>query len=218
MKKTRPELNINFWPGFSDLLISIVLMLILYLFVQEITFYLSDAYRQQMVKKTQEEFKKELKYALGADSTIIHSITEEGVNQKISFRSSFLFETGKTEFKNKQSEELIRKIGRVLQKRVKDKTISQIVVEGHTNSLTYMGDKFGNWRLSALRAVTVVKILDEMGIRPNYNQLGKEIKSPSRLISISGFAQYDYVPDETGKEDLEESKRIQFLLVYSLSK
>jgi len=211
MRKSQAH-ELNYWPSFSDLLIAVILMLILYLFIQEVNFYLSEAYLQQKMKDRQKEFRHTIRNALGPDSVAISNIEEIGVNQTISFQSSFLFDDGKWTFRDKKSRELIEKIVPVLISAIDSNDVQQIVVEGHTNSKPYKG-KYGNWELASNRAVTVIKLLLEMGIE---SQTGTDHNSPSRLLSISGFADRDFVPTKEQTEDMEESKRIQFSLVYTL--
>lgn len=214
MSKRRDEPELNIWPGFSDLLIAVILMLILYLFLQEITFRLSEAYKFERMRNHQIEFKEKLVTTLGEDSTIIADIDEDGTIQKISFKSAFLFESGRTQFKDGRSKDWIAQIGNVIKKVVHKGYINTIVVEGHTNSRPFQG-RFGNWRLSAMRALEVVKILDELELHKAVPKNGRQ-DHPSRILSLSGFGKYDYVPDKSGNEDFEESKRIQFTLEYDL--
>lgn len=188
----KKSLEVNIWPGFSDLLIAMVLMLILYLFLQEITFRLSEAYKLEQMRIRQGNFKEDLFKALGPDSVIIADISEETTIQKISFRSAFLFDEGKTEFKDIRSADLIRRIGEVIKVYVERNYFNTVVVEGHTNSRAFNRSKFNNWPLSALRAVTVMRILDGLNIRSKTAD-GRE--RPSRILSIAGFAYHDYVQD-----------------------
>jgi flagellar motor protein MotB len=153
----------------------------------------------------------DVRTSLGNNANVIDHDTLIGTNHTILFKESFLFDQGKDEFKDSHSEELIRKIGGVLLKYVQDSTVFRIVVEGHTNSDAMKGDPYGNWRLSSMRAVRVVKILDDMGI---LNAFQNKKDGPSRLLSVAGYSQYDYVPNRNGREDKEASKRIQISLEY----
>ena len=76
----------NYWPTFSDLGISIIFILIIYLILQQITFFLTDAYKLQKIKEYQTEFVKELKFDLGKDSSIISGVINDDKNQIISFK------------------------------------------------------------------------------------------------------------------------------------
>jgi len=206
----------NYWPTFSDLGISIIFILILYLILQQITFYLTDAYKLQKIAQYQIEFIKELKNDLGKDSVIISNVKNDNKNQIISFKETFLFDNGKSEFKSPASKDFIIKIGRVIEKFAKMGKLERLIVEGHTDSTPINFDEFGNWNLSANRAVTVVRILDEINIREAFRQGGE--KKPSRALSISGYSQYDYKskPESETLEDKEASRRIQFFLEYKM--
>jgi len=53
---------------------------------------------------------------------------------------------------------------------------AQIAIEGHTDAVSYVGQKFTNWELSTARASAARQILESEDI------------SPDRLIRVSGFA------------------------------
>ncbi len=207
----------NYWPTFSDLGISIIFILIIYLILQQITFFLTDAYKLQKIKHTQNEFVIELKNGLGKDSSIISSIINDDKNQIISFKETFLFDNGKSEFKSSASKDFIIKVGKVIAKYAEYGKLARLIVEGHTDSSPINYDPFGNWNLSANRAVTVVRILDEIKIRDAFRQGGENM--PSRTLSISGYSQYDFIPNSTDstKENKEASRRIQFFLEFKIN-
>lgn len=206
----------NYWPTFSDLGISIIFILVLYLILQQVTFYLTDAFKLQEIYKYQLDFEKELKTDLGKDSSIINSVVNDNKNQIISFKETFLFDNGLWEFKSPASKNFIIKVGRVIEKYAKSGKLARLIVEGHTDSTPITYDPFGNWNLSANRAVTVVKILDEINIRDAFRQGGQ--KKPSRALSISGYSQYDYINKNENEsiEDKEASRRIQFFLEFKI--
>jgi chemotaxis protein MotB len=53
---------------------------------------------------------------------------------------------------------------------------AQIAIEGHTDAVSYVGQKFTNWELSTARASAARIVLEKEGI------------SPDRLVRVSGFA------------------------------
>jgi len=210
--KNKKEYSFNYWPSFTDVLITVVFILIMFFFLLVLR-----VYQEQLINfnEIREMVMKDLRDNLDNDANIIDRDTLVGTNHTIIFKESFLFKTGEDVFKDSKSENLIRIIGRVLNKYVKSGTIARIVVEGHTNSIPITGDKYGNWTLSTNRAVRVVKTLDEIGI---LNFIRENNKHPSRVLSVAGYSQYDFVQGENGNEDLEASKRIQIFIEYQYRK
>lgn len=212
MNKEGSGEEFNFWPSFSDLTITVLFLVILLFFV--VVLKLAQSFPTDEIEKTRTELISEIKRTLGSDSTILGKDTLVGSNHTIIFKSAFLFPEGQSNFKDAKSENLIRKIAEVIKKFVTQEKITRIVVEGHTNSNKTGNDPMGNWSLASNRAITVVKIFDSIGIRGP----STTTKGPSRLLSISGYSEYDYVPvsAKVKDEDLEASKRIQIFLEYSV--
>jgi flagellar motor protein MotB len=213
-KRKKEELIYNFWPNFADLAIVTIFLLLLFVVIQVIDVKLSDAERMREIYEKQREVISKIKNNLGSDSTIILKDSVNKVNQTISFSGSFLFKEGLPVFKNEKSKNLITNIGKVLKAEVEKDLISRIIIEGHTNNRIIAKDPlYGNWTLSAERAIAIVKLFDQIGIKINNSQNSNR---PSRVLSIAGFSQYDYVPlpKDSTKEDEELSKRIQLSLEY----
>lgn len=212
MSKSEGGEEFNFWPSFSDLTITVLFLVILLFFV--VVLKLAQSFPTDEIEKTRNELISDIKSTLGSDSTILGKDTLVGSNHTIIFKSAFLFPEGQSNFKDEKSENLIRKIATVIKKYVSQGKITRIVVEGHTNSNKTGNDPMGNWTLASNRAITVVKIFDSIGIRGP----STTTKAPSRLLSIAGYSEYDYVPEGSSKtqEDFEASKRIQIFLEYNV--
>lgn len=210
MKQNYKSEEFNFWPSLSDLSITVLFLVILFFFI--VVLKLAQSFPTDEIERTRRSLISEMKYALGTDSTILGKDTLIGANHTLIFNSAFLFPEGGYYFKDLRSENMITTIASVIKKYVETGKISRIVIEGHTNSNIMGNDPMGNWTLSSNRAITVVKIFDKIGIRQkNFRDTG-----PSRLLSISGYSSYDYVPfnDKLKTENLEDSKRIQIFLEY----
>ncbi|MCX6170617.1 MAG: OmpA family protein [Ignavibacteriales bacterium] len=215
MKKKPEEVDFNFWPSLSDLTIMVMFILILFMFVLVIKNYLS--FPVEEIQKNRDGLMRSIKQSLGRDSTIIDRDILIGTNHTIVFKDAFLFQSGKDLFASDKSEDFIRKVGQAIKKYVAENKISRVVVEGHTNDLPYNGSVFKNWYLSANRAIKIIEIFDKEGVREAKKE---ESSKPSRLLSIAGYAQYDYVTkkSELGEEDEEASKRIQIFIEYKIGK
>ena len=212
MSKSEGGEEFNFWPSFSDLTITVLFLVILLFFV--VVLKLAQSFPTDEIEKTRNELIGDIKRTLGSDSTILGRDTLMGSNHTIIFKSAFLFPEGQSNFKDEKSENLIRKIATVIKKYVSQEKITRIVVEGHTNSNKTGNDPMGNWTLASNRAITVVKIFDSIGIRGP----SATTKAPSRLLSIAGYSEYDYVPEGSSetREDFEASKRIQIFIEYNV--
>ncbi|GAB1442391.1 hypothetical protein MASR2M39_12260 [Ignavibacteriales bacterium] len=212
MNKEGSEEEFNFWPSFSDLTITVLFLVILLFFV--VVLQLAQSFPTAEIEKTRKDLITEMKQTLGPDSTILGKDTLVGSNHTIIFKSAFLFPEGQSNFKDEKSENFIRKIAEVIKKFVNQGKITRIVVEGHTNSNKTGYDPMGNWSLASNRAITVVKIFDSIGIRGP----STTTKGPSRLLSIAGYSEYDFVPGGTkdSTEDFEASKRIQMFIEYNV--
>jgi flagellar motor protein MotB len=205
------ENTFNFWPSFSDVFMSILFILILFLFLLVIKVYLLELID---VKAVSQELLTNIKNSLGQDSTIIAGDALSANNHTILFKDSFLFDQGKSEFKDAKSKEFIKIIANEIRKFVEAGRISEIVVEGHTNSDKFRNDPYGNWSLSSSRAVTVVRVLDEAGIIKSFL---KDSTNSTRILSVSGYSQYDFIHEDSQvNENKEASKRIQISIKYKI--
>lgn len=205
------EVSYNFWPTYADLIITLLFIVILYFILQALKSNYETKFSLKTMQRWQQEFYDTLKVKwpdkIGKDST-------NGNIQTITFRAELLFEEGEyKKFRSNESETLIEDFAIILKEFAKSHKIVKCTIEGHTNSNGYL-HQGGNWNLGALRAQKIIEIFDKNNLRssfPNFNE-----KKPSREISISSFAENDFVPYQDGTENKDESKRIQFTLEYSI--
>jgi len=111
-----------------------------------------------------------------------------------------LFDSGKTTIKP-QGLEVLERVGSILLD-VKDKAIS---IEGHTDDVP-IGAELSkqyptNWELSAVRATTVARYLQEkIGINPGQ-------------LSAIGYGEYQSVASNESEEGRAKNRRIEIVLV-----
>jgi chemotaxis protein MotB len=114
--------------------------------------------------------------------------------------SAVLFESGKYEV----SEDGLTTLGEVAKvlSQIKDR---EFQVAGHTDDVPVTTKALeDNWNLSALRAVAVVRALQQMGVAP-------------KSLSASGYSEYSpAVPNDT-KEHKAENRRIEIILMPNLN-
>ena len=128
------------------------------------------------------------------------TITQLRGKLKVNMLDEILFDSGKTTIKP-QGVEVLERVGSILLN-VKDKAIS---IEGHTDDVPIgaeLSKKYPtNWELSAVRATTVARYLQEtIGIDPG-------------LLSAIGYGEYQPVAPNEEEEGRAKNRRIEIVLV-----
>jgi chemotaxis protein MotB len=149
------------------------------------------------LQKTREEIENSLKDQIAQKNIKIEEI--EG-KLKVTFVDKILFDSGSVKIKPKGREVLL-----TLADSFKDNKKQSIVVEGHTDDVqigSALQDRFPtNWELSAARATSVVRFLQEKGTI-----------EPERLTA-SGFSFYKSVDTNETDEGRKQNRRIEIILI-----
>ncbi|OGR96904.1 MAG: hypothetical protein A2902_00710 [Elusimicrobia bacterium RIFCSPLOWO2_01_FULL_64_13] len=161
--------------------------------------------------RVEEEKAKEVQKLKGTYDSLVSDMEKEiqqgsiqitRLRDKLSVNliDKILFDSGEAAV-NKQGEEVLDKVANVL-KKVQDK---QIRIEGHTDNVRIGGalkETFPtNWELSAARATTVTRYLqDKGGIDP-------------KLLSAAGYSEYRPIADNGAPEGRSKNRRIEITLV-----
>lgn len=114
--------------------------------------------------------------------------------------SAVLFESGKYEV----SENGLTTLGEVAKvlSQIKDR---EFQVAGHTDDVPVTTKSLvDNWNLSALRAVAVVRALQEMGVSP-------------KNLSASGYSEYSPMVKNDSKDHQAQNRRIEIILMPNLN-
>ena len=114
--------------------------------------------------------------------------------------SAVLFESGKYEV----SEDGLTTLGAVAKvlSQIKDR---EFQVAGHTDDVPVTTKALeDNWNLSALRAVAVVRALQQMGVNP-------------KNLSASGYSEYSPTVPNDSKEHKASNRRIEIILMPNLN-
>ena len=128
------------------------------------------------------------------------TITQLRGKLKVNMLDEILFDSGKTTIKP-QGIEVLDRVGRILLD-VKDRTIS---IEGHTDNVPIgpeLSKKYPtNWELSAARATTVARYLQEKtGINPS-------------VLSATGYGEFQPVATNETEEGQAKNRRIDIVLI-----
>jgi chemotaxis protein MotB len=149
------------------------------------------------LEKTRQEIENSLKEQIAQKNIKIEEI--EG-KLKVTFVDKILFDSGSVKIKPKGREVLL-----TLAESFKENEAQSIVVEGHTDDVqigSALQDRFPtNWELSAARATSVVRFLQEKGTI-----------APERLTA-SGYSFYKPVDTNETDEGRKQNRRIEIILI-----
>jgi chemotaxis protein MotB len=110
--------------------------------------------------------------------------------------TDILFDTGKPDIKD-DGKVALAEVAEAL------KTVSgrRFQVAGHTDTLPIKTKDFpSNWELSTARAVAVVKLLVEKGVKPD-------------VVSAAGYAEFDPANSNTNEKGRTKNRRIEIVIV-----
>ncbi|WP_227938280.1 OmpA family protein [Alkalihalobacillus deserti] len=202
----------DFWPSFTDVLSTILLVVLLFLIA--IILNREDVLAEK--EKTIDAQEEVINYFIGIHADIIEDLEKEFAETDlkieidketgaIKFQNDLLFETGKDRIRQVFKDDLevfIPAYFSVLYGQYGDH-IAEIVVEGHTDDV---GSFMSNLELSQRRAFSVVHYIlsDEFGDFPHKDLVKNTITANGRSKS-----QLRYLED--GKTvDRENSRRVEF--------
>lgn len=138
-----------------------------------------------------------LKREVGFDDPDIQINVEKGV-VFISIADKMLFKTASYEVSDR-AKEVLAKVAKV----VNSKPDFECMVEGHTDNVPYRssnGILLDNWDLSVKRATSIVRVLQELGVKP------------SQLIA-AGRAEYVPLVDNITSENRATNRRTRVLVL-----
>jgi flagellar motor protein MotB len=186
------------WSVLSDLAITIVLVLVLYIVLQFIKTFRESFINAELARR-QDSVRVLVRAAAPRDSQLkVDSLAPD--RQRITFSTELLFETCRATLKP-EGADLLRQVGRVLGERAG--YFEAVQVEGHTDRRPIRGQGVdcpyaSNWELSSARATRVVTLFSGESLIAN------------ELLSATGRSEYHPV-DSTA---LDPNRRIELLLLY----
>lgn len=202
------DISNSYWISYSDLLASLLLCFILFLVVFAIT--------NQEATEAMEQKDQMINERIGVKSRIIHELViafqdsnlDMSIDQQtgaITFNGGVFFDTNSTTISptgRKNLETFIPKyVGVLLSEPFRDE-VSQIIIEGHTDTT---GGYLYNLRLSQGRASAVVEAIydNQFPDFPHKEHLQKVITANGRSYSIP-------IKTKDGKIDAAKSRRVEF--------
>jgi outer membrane protein OmpA-like peptidoglycan-associated protein len=186
------------WSVLSDLAITIVLVLVVYIVLQFVQTFRERAINAELVKR-QATMRQAIESAI-ARRWEVRVDSQAPDRQRVTFSSELLFEPCKAVLKP-DGEALLRALGEVLGREAG--VLEAIQVEGHTDSLPVRRQGTGcpypsNWELSSARATRVVTLFSAQNL----------VASPK--LSAIGRAEFHPVV----KDALDPNRRIELILLY----
>lgn len=192
----RDKMEFNFWPSFTDLMLSLVLVVLTILFViARIIAVGSDnldqAHKSQQEIQQQIQQQLEPRYKVQIMDNISSSTNNADIyiydqldRQTITFSDKVLFDSGKSQIKP-QGYALLNIVGPIIAQNLNN--IVEIQIQGHADTIDT--DAY-NLTLAAQRAIAVYWFLQwTVGIDPS-----------KYMMSATSFGKYKPVGRETGKE------------------
>lgn len=220
-KKRRDDEETSYWLSYSDMMAALLLIFVLIISFTMMQSQIQYEEKEQQLQEKQELIEKqqeELDKLIGIRKELIEALKEEfdgsdlsvAVDPKtgsITLDSSILFDSGKYNLKDsgeKFLKKFIPKYINVLTDKQFNDYISEILIEGHTDS---QGDFLYNLKLSQERAYSVAELcLDEnKGVLSS-----KKIKKMRKVVTANGRSYSDPVLNKKGKENAEKSRRVEF--------
>ncbi len=145
---------------------------------------------------------KEILIEAGLETSTTLESTQEGI--KLSVSSQYFFNSGSAEL-NIEARTILLKLGKVIQSN-KDEVV--VFVEGHTDDLPINNKLFAsNWELSSIRASTVVRLFESIGIS----------KTDLRPIGLSNIRPVISIEKLSGLE-LENARALNRRIVIRLQR
>ncbi len=188
----------NYWPSFTDVAMSMLLILVFFIFVQFLAN--ADWFKRIEMEKRQKAilsaFQRELPGEL-RDSTIRVYTTWD--RQQFTFSDRVLFDRAQAELKP-TGVALLARVAAIL--KANGGLVKRIQVEGHTDASPIKTVLYrDNWELSSARATQVVKFFGALGV-------------DQRLMSSNGFAEFRPIASGRSEQADARNRRIEILLLY----
>lgn len=222
-------MEFNFWPSFTDLMLSVVLILIIILFCY-VSYLAAENVNLRTVKQNQYDVVQAISNAYHVQPTKLDSsanlvrysvsndiiIQNEPTLQKISFQENILFHSGDSKLRE-EGRQILGVVGQVLIKKLSN--IRELQIQGHADT---DGSSESNLYLASERAMNVYQYLEKhVGVDP-----------AKHLMSATTFGNYKPVTrsdeDMSYNEDRlaldnntvmkkQRNRRIELLIFYKVA-
>ena len=208
----------HIWPGFTDIVISMLLIFIFFIFAQ----FLMNSQVVDLIKlrERQEEMQKAFDKELSSEMREKITIETKGNFQRLRFSDQILFETGMADLKE-LGKETLDEVGKIFlahryylnDKEKKRSRYKGIHIEGHADIQPISTPQYpSNWELSTARAIAVLKyFLEEF----EYSEQYDDFKNEPELLSAAGYGEHHPVPGHP-EEKFDIHRRIEIVLEYNV--
>ena len=190
----KDKFGFNFWPSFTDLMLSLVLVVLIILFVVS-KMIAAGTENLDKARESQKKIQNQIESQIGKNYSILvisdksnEETSEKMLDNKaditITFSDKILFDSGKSELKP-AGYDVLKVVGPVVMNNLAN--ISEIQIQGHADIEDT--DDY-NLTLAANRAIAVYKFLQtEVSVDP-----------AKYLMSITSFGKYKPVGREAGQK------------------
>lgn len=209
----------NFWPVYSDLALSAVLILILFVLAQTVVssrLLVTQDLSGARVHALQQSVRRSLEGVPG-----VEEVSTDGNTQIITLSADFLFPTDDTGL-TPRGRQLLEQISTLLHSN--EARFTRVAVEGHADARRSrrfyrpgdLPDDHGNWRLSAERSIQVVQLFQTRGFAgEKLEVIGRSGYAPTDL-HYQTFADWDAADTVRAfQASLQRNRRIVVRLFYS---
>lgn len=207
----------NYWMSYSDMMSGLLLIFVLFLSISSFQFDEQSKLLTEQSEKIKIQQEK-INNIIGVRTQLIEALKKQFKDSNleinidsqtgaIRFSSGVFFDTNKYTLKPSGKEYLSKFIPlyiNVLLNKENSKYISEIIIEGHTDTNgTYMY----NLDLSQKRAFEVTKYI----LSDEFKEITNEEKSKLRkIITANGRSFSNPIKNKEGKVDLDKSRRVEF--------
>ena len=230
MDEEQSILDFNFWPSFTDLMLSLVLIMILVVFIIYASLEAStiklrhiETRQLKLITDIATQFHVQAKRSEGAEGAIYELaiyqdaiiIKNEPTIQRFSFSTQILFDPDSYQLKP-SGQQAIGAVGALIKQQLG--AILEIQIQGHAD--TDSTKRFdSNLNLGAQRAIEVFEFMeDSVGIDPSHSLMSAtsfgEYKPVQRTTVDSTYNRIRLETDNATPELKTRNRRIELLLFY----
>lgn len=189
------------WPVLSDLSLTMVSLLVLFVVLQFLSTFREQAISAELASK-QAEMRRAIQAIVRSTTSVqVDSLAPD--RQLLTFSSEVLFSPCKATLKQ-EGVSLLTVVGKIIRER--ESLLETVQIEGHTDTVPIRPHDpacpyASNWELSSARATRVVTLFSsELGIDP---------------LKLSAIGRSEYHPVD--RKSLEKNRRIALVLQYDRS-
>lgn len=200
----------NIWACFTDVAISMLLILIFFILLQFIVN--SKAISRIRMEKKQNIMKRAFERRFSKEiSEGEMRIVIDGNLQRFTFSDQVLFDSGEAVLKQ-SGREILATVGILLrahrymrdEEGRRQELYKSIQINGHTDNVPIQTDRFpSNWELSSARAMAVLRFFED------------ESHIDSSVMLATGYGEYHPVASNQTPQGRALNRRIEVVLVYS---